>query len=120
MAIDIIGPIVPKSARGHRWVLTLIDFATRYPEAVCLKSTETEPVAEAFLSIFARMGVPKIIVSDNGPQFVSSLMVEVARLLSIDFIHSTPYHPQANGLVERMNGTLKSMLRRMCADKPQD
>ena len=63
VAIDIIGPIVPKSARGHRWILTLIDFATRYPEAVCLKSTETEPVAEALLSIFARMGVPKIIVS---------------------------------------------------------
>ena len=59
-------------------------------------------------------------MSDNGAQFVSSLMNEVARLLSINFIHATPYHPQANGLVERMNGTLKTMLRRMCAEKPLD
>ena len=120
VAIDIIGPIVPKSGRGHRWILTLVDFATRYPEAVCLKSIETEMIAEALLTIFARMGIPKTIVSDNGPQFVSSLMNEIARLLSINFIHSTPYHPQANGLVERMNGTLKTMLRRMCAEKPLD
>ena len=47
-------------------------------------------------------------------------MNEVARLLFINFIHSTPYHPQANGLVERMNGTLKTMLRRMRAEKPLD
>ena len=47
-------------------------------------------------------------------------MNEIARLLSINCIHSTPYHPQANGLVERMNGTLKTMLRRMCAENPLD
>ena len=61
VAIDIIGPIVPKSGRGHRWILTLVDFATRYPEAVCLKSIETETIAEALLTIFARMGIPKTI-----------------------------------------------------------
>ena len=120
MAIDLIGPIFPVSSRGNRWILTLIDYATRYPEAIALKSTDTETVAEALLDIFSRVGVPNSIVSDNGPQFVSNIMKEVSRLLSIETIHSSPYHPQGNGLVERLNGTLKSMLRRMCAEKPKD
>ena len=120
VAVDLIGPIVPVSDRGNRWILTLVDYATRYPEAIALKATDTETVAEALLVMFSRVGVPKVMVSDNGPQFVSNIMVAVARLLSIETIHSTPYHAMANGLVERMNGTLKAMLRRMCAEKPKD
>ena len=53
VAIDLIGPISPPSARGHRWILTLVDYATRYPEAVALTSTDTETVAEALLGIFS-------------------------------------------------------------------
>ena len=71
------------------------------PEAIPLASTTTEAVAEALLSIFARVGVPVEVLSDNGPQFVSNLMKEVSRLMSIQWINSSPYHPQANGLVER-------------------
>ena len=120
VAVDLIGPIVPVSERGNRCTLTLVDYATRYPEAIALKATDTETVAEALLVMFSRVGVPKVMVSDNGPQFVSNIMVAVARLLSIETIHSTPYHAMANGLKERMNGTLKAMLRRMCAEKPKD
>ena len=120
VAIDLIGPISPPSARGHRWILTLVDYATRYPEAVALTSTDTETVAEALLGIFSRVGIPSIMLSDNGPQFVSGLMDEVMRLLSIKSIHSSRYHPMANGLCEKYNGTLKRMLRRMAAERPSD
>ena len=88
------------------WILTLVDYATRYPEAIALKATDTETVAEALLVMFSRVGVPTVMVSDNGPQFVSNIMVEVARLLSIETIQSTPYHAMANGLVKRINDTL--------------
>ena len=70
VAIDIIGPLAPPTDRKHRWILTLVDCATRYPEAIPLSSTTTEAVAEALLSIFARVGVPAEVLSDNGPQFV--------------------------------------------------
>ena len=93
VAIDLIGPISPPSARGHRWILTVVDYATRYPEAVALTSTDTETVAEALFGIFSRVGTPSIMLSDNGPQFVSGLMDEVMRLLSIKSIHSSRYHP---------------------------
>jgi len=120
VAIDIVGEIFPASSRGHRYILTVVDFATRYPEAVALKNITTTTVAEALVSIFARVGVPEEILSDRGTQLTSDMMKEVGRLLSLKQLTTTPYHPQCNGLVERFNATLKSMLKRMCSERPQD
>jgi transposase InsO family protein len=108
------------SARGHQYALVLVDVATRYPEAVPLKSTTTEAVAEALLGIFTRTGFPDEILSDLGTQFTSDVMREVMRLISVSQLHTTPYHPQTNGLCERFNGTLKSMLKKLMADRPKD
>ncbi|XP_025116167.1 uncharacterized protein LOC112577326 [Pomacea canaliculata] len=119
VAVDLIGEIKPASESGHRYILTLVDYATRYPEAVPLKKIDTETVAEALIGIFSRLGVPEEILSDLGPQFVSECMKEVSRLLSIRQITTTPYHPMCNGLVERFNGTLKAMLRKLCRDQPR-
>ena len=102
VAIDLVGPIVPPSEDGHRYILTLVDFATRYPEAVPLKNIDTETVAEALVDIFSRLGVPEEILSDLGTQFVSECMKEVTRLLSIKQLTTTPYHPMCNGLTEKV------------------
>ena len=51
---------------------------------------------------------------------MSDVMKEVSRLLSIQNQVTTPYHPQANGLVERFNGTLKAMLKKLCVERPRD
>jgi len=80
-------------------VLTLVDYATRYPEAVALRGISTQEVAEALCKIFSRVGIPSQVVSDKGTQFVSEVMQEVYHLLSIEHLWTTPYHPQSNGLV---------------------
>jgi len=120
VAVDLIGEMFPASSRGHRYILTVVDYATRYPEAVALKSISTVAVAEALVSIFSRVGIPEKILSDQGTQFTSAMMKEVGRLLSVKQLTTTPYHPQCNGLVERFSGTLKTMLKRMCAERPKD
>ncbi|XP_078000810.1 uncharacterized protein LOC144453400 [Glandiceps talaboti] len=120
VAVDLVGPLHPVTDRGNRYILTLVDYATRYPEAVALKRIQTEVVAEALVSMYTRLGIPEEILSDLGTQFISDLMQEVDRLLSIKQLTTTPYHPACNGLVERFNGTLKSMLRRMCTERPKD
>lgn len=120
VAVDIIGPIHPITAKGNRYIVTLVDFATRYPEAIALPSIEAERVAEALVDIFCRVGVPKEMLTDMGSQFTSALMAEVSRLLSLKQMTTTPYHPMCNGLVERFNGTLKQMLKRMCSERPKD
>jgi hypothetical protein len=97
-----------------------VDYATRYPEATALKNIEAETVAEALVTMFTRIGVPEEVLSDQGAQFMSHVMKEVSRLLSVTQLVTTPYHPMCNGMVERFNGTLKLMLKRMCAEKPKD
>ncbi|XP_068757966.1 uncharacterized protein [Montipora capricornis] len=118
-AIDLVGPISPPSEEGHRYILTLVDISTRYPEAVPLKNIDTETVAEALVDIFSRLGVPEEILSDLGTQFVSDCMKEVTGLLSIKQFTTTPYHPMCNGLTEKFNGTMKSMLKRLCSEQPR-
>jgi len=120
VAVDLIGPIEPMTDRKNRYILTMVDYATRYPEAVALSRIDAETVAEALVTMFTRVGVPEEVLSDQGTQFMSAVMQEVSRLLSMTQLVTTPYHPMCNGLVERFNGTLKAMLKRMCAEKPKD
>ena len=120
VAVDIVGPIEPRSNNRSRYILTMMDYATRYPEAIVLPSIETERVAEALVEMFSRVGVPDEMLTDCGSQFTSEIMKEVARLLSLQQLTTSAFHDQCNGLVERSHATLKQMLRRMCAERPKD
>ena len=119
VAVDIIGPMCPKSEDGHRYILTVIDYATRYPEATPLKGCTSEEVAEGLLSIFSRVGLPQEILTDHGRQFTAEYMKELMKLLEINHLITTPYHPMCNGLVENINGVLKQMLRKLCTEQPK-
>ncbi|XP_064479202.1 uncharacterized protein LOC135392418 [Ornithodoros turicata] len=103
VAVDIVGPLAPLTEKGNRYILTLVDYATRYPDAVALPSIETERVAEGMVTMFSRIGIPREILSDRGSNFTSDVMKEVSRLLSVNF-----------------NGTLKTMLKKMCQERPKD
>ncbi|XP_070203469.1 uncharacterized protein [Littorina saxatilis] len=120
VAVDIIGPIHPPSDRGHRFILVTVDYATRYPEATPLKKIDTPHVAEALWENWTRVGIPEKVLSDNGTQFKSEMMQEVYNLMSVHGMYTTPYHAQCNGLVERFNGTLKQMLKRLCQEQPKE
>ena len=63
------------------------------------------------------MGIPREILSDQGSNFMSQLLKEIYRLLHIHPTRTTPYHPQTDGLVERFNKTLKSMLKRVASEE---
>ena len=120
LAVDIVGLIFPKTDKGNKIIVTMVDNATRYLEAVPLPSIKTTQVAEALVDIFTGAGILREILTDQGSQFTSDVMREVGRLLSIKQLKTTPYHPSCNGLVERFNGTLKQMLKRMCSERPRD
>ena len=64
VTVDIVGPIEPRSEKRNRYILTMIDYATRYPEAVALPSIETERVAEALVEMFSRVGIPDEMLTD--------------------------------------------------------
>ena len=83
-------------------------------------STEAPRIAKELIAVFARMGVPDEILTDQGPNFMSALLEEVYRLLQITRIRTIPYHPQTDGLVERFNGTLKAMLKKFVSRNQKD
>ena len=60
-------------------------------------------VADHLMQLFARVGIPKEILSDQGTNFMSQLLRELYNLLNIRPIQTSPYHPQTDGLVERFN-----------------
>ena len=112
--VDIVGPFAPD--RGFKYLLTMIDRTTRWPEAVPLANTTAETVLQAFLDHWvSRFGVPSTVTTDRGAQFTSGTWRQSLSRLGIVASTTTAYHPQANGLVERLHRTLKNALR--CAGR---
>lgn len=108
--IDLVGPLT--LSNGFKYVLTCIDRFSRWPEAIPLPNIEAKTVAHAFLQNWiSRYGVPREITTDQGSQFESQLFSNLCKMLGTHKIHTTTYHPQANGLVERFHRHLKSALR---------
>ena len=116
VAIDLFGLISPPGEEGHQYILILVEYVTRCSEAVPLKNIGTETVAEVLVDILSRLGIPEEILRNLGTQFVSDSMKEVARLLSIKQLTTTPYHPMCNGPTEKFNGTLKITPKRLCSE----
>lgn len=111
--MDLVGPLPPSN--GYRYLLTMVDRYTRWPEAVPIPDMKAETVARAFTATWvARFGIPQKVTTDQGRQFESDLFRELNHLLGSEHLRTTAYHPQANGLVERFHRTLKTAL--MCAD----
>lgn len=95
----------------NRWILVCVDYLTRYVETTALPSATASEVAHFFLhSIILRHGAPRVVISDRGRQFTADIVEELLRLCGSQYRHSTPYHPQTNGLTERTNRTLTNML----------
>lgn len=115
IAMDLIGPL-PATSEGHRYILTICDYGTRYPEAVPLKSITSRDIAQQLILLFARFGAPEEILTDRGQNFTSVFMTELFQLMDIKPIKTSAYHPQTDGMVERFNGTLKTGIRKYIQD----
>ena len=120
VALDILGPL-PRSSRGNRYILVVADYFTRWTEAYPIPNQEATTVARRFIGEFVcRYGAPLQILTDQGAQFQSQLFAEMCQLLNIDKTRTSSYHPQTDGLVERFNRTLTSMLSHFVNDHQRD
>ncbi|KFD69273.1 hypothetical protein M514_18422 [Trichuris suis] len=110
IGLDHLGPF-PKSSKGNRHVIVCVDHLSKWVEAKAVPDTSTENVANFLLNeIVLRHGTPAKVITDRGTAFTSTKMAEVMEALGIQHGMTTAYHPQTNGLVERANRTLASIL----------
>lgn len=109
--IDIIGPLPP--CKGYRYCLTAIDRMSRWPEVWPMQTITAEEVADTLVREWiSRFGVPSIITTDQGTQFESDLFRRLMQSFATKRIRTTSYHPQANGMIERVHRQLKASI--MC------
>lgn len=117
--MDIVGPL-EKSSAGHRYILFVYYYTTRYPEAFPVRTITMPKVIHALIQLFSRVGIPEAILTDQGINFTSRLMKQLHQQLGITAVRTSPYHPQTDGLVERFNQTLKNTLRKFVTDTGRD
>ena len=110
VAVDIVGPF-PSGESGNTYVLVASDYFSRWVEAYGILNQKAVTVATKLVNeLLIRFSIPEQIHSDQGQQFESNLVQEICKLLHVNKTRTTLYHPQSDGLVERFNGTLISML----------
>ena len=120
VAVDILGPL-PQSAAGNSYVLVAADYFTKWVEVFPIPNQEASTVAKKLVDqLFCRFSVPQQLHSDQGRQFEASVITEICKILHIEKTHTTPYHPQSDGLVERFNRTLNSMLATCVDEHPSE
>lgn len=133
--IDLAGPFACRDVRGaeprrkgsvstekigHKYVCIIVDYFTKAAEFVSIPDKSSASVARAFHDRWLmRYGAPEWVTSDNGLEFGGAFRHQLARF-GVDHVTISPYHPQANGAVERLVRTLKKILAAKVAGAMHD
>jgi transposase InsO family protein len=92
-----VGPTT-ETSKGNRYILTFQDDLTKYVVAEPIQAQDADTVAREFVrSIRLRFGAPKVVLSDQGSNFLSELFRDTCKLLRIKKINTTAFHPESNG-----------------------
>ena len=117
IGIDFMGPL-PMS-NGNKHILVIGDHFTKWYEAIPLPDQTAVTTANALVDHWiSRFGCPHSLHSDQGRNFESKLFEQLMQLLEMDKTRTTPFHPQSNAVIERMNKTLQNMLAK-CINEEQ-
>ena len=120
VGIDLVGPL-PITKQNNRYIIVATEYLTRWPEARAVPDASANTLAQfIFEEIICRHGTPKIILSDQGRNFISETIRILCEKFLIKHKFSSPYHPQTNGMVERFNRTLCESLAKVKGDDDWD
>jgi len=111
--IDVVGPISPSSIKGHRFILAITGYFSKWAETIPLLEVKTSNMVNFIKHhVIHRFGVPRRIIHDNGPQFASQVFYRFCDKYRIQNVESTAYNPAANGLAEAFNKITIKLLKK--------
>ena len=117
IALDIL----PETYSGNRYILVVGDYFSKWSDAWAMPDTETSTVVELLIPhVFCQWGLPLHIHSDRGSQFESKLFQELCLAFGISKTRTTAYHPQSDGMIERLNRTIEDMLSKYVSENQRD
>ena len=110
VGVDILGPF-PVSKSGNRYVIVFTDYLTKWAECFAMKTVEAETVAKIYVEeVVCRHSAARELLSDRGKNFLAKIVKEVCEFVNTVKINTTSYRPQCNGLTERFNATLTTII----------
>ncbi|UYV70456.1 K02A2.6-like [Cordylochernes scorpioides] len=110
VGMDLLGRF-PTSEGGNRWIIVCTDYLTKYAITKALPTSESMEVAKFFIEdVILKHGAPRELITDRGRNFTSSMISDLNNQCRITHRKTTAYHPQTNGLTERLNKTIADML----------
>ena len=119
VGLDLVGPL-QRTAAGNRYMITCVDYMTKWVEAIVLPDKTSKRTAEFLYSeVICRHGCPAEEVTGQGGEFQGEFQ-ELLDKFHIDHRLTSPYHPQANGLTERFNQTLTKSLIKMTQENEEE
>uniref|UniRef100_A0A6G3MFZ0 Retrovirus-related Pol polyprotein from transposon 412 (Trinotate prediction) n=1 Tax=Henneguya salminicola TaxID=69463 RepID=A0A6G3MFZ0_HENSL len=119
LAMDCLGPL-NRTRRGNSYIVVISDYFTKWTEAFATSNIEAGTVSRLLVDHYiCRFGVPERIHTDQGSNFESRLFQNICQTLGISKTRTTPYYPQSDGMVERFNRTIVSMLSK-CLEEEED
>ena len=101
-----------------RTLLVGVDYYSNFIEVTRMTTTTSRSIIKAMKEVFARFGIPDVVVTDNGPQFSSAEFLVFARMWNFDRVTSSLHHPQSNGKAENTVKTVKRLFKK-CKDSVQ-
>ena len=116
VAIDVVGPLEATS-NGNQYIFTIQDLLTKYCLAIPIPDFTSKTIADAFIKYYiSYFGSPRILLSDNGTNFISKFMKRIAKRFKIKQVFITPYHAQSNGSLERSHHVLMEYIKKFVGE----
>jgi hypothetical protein len=117
IGIDLITNL-PITKEGYNGILVITEYFSKFPYAVPIYSKCAEEIATHLWQYISIFGCPKVILSDQGSEFLNKVVEKLTRAFGIVHRVTSAYNPRTNGLTERFNKTLVEMLAKMTEDDP--
>jgi len=109
LAVDILD--VPLSRNNHCYLLVVMDYFTKWVDTMPLCDQKATAITDDVVKTCSNFRMPKILHSDQGRNFESTLFHQVLKAFCIHKCRATTYHPQGDGMLEHFNRSLLQLLR---------
>ena len=116
ISIDLVGPL-PQTFHGYQYILTLIDHLTGWADVFPITNKRGSTIADILVDrVFPQYGFPETSLSDNGTEFINTDVRNVCKAFGILHKHSTVFHPNSNGKIERFHRTFEQIIAKFAQE----